>query len=519
LKRPYTKILPKALLAAGALGLSTLPVARAQDGAAKANAAAVTVPKLDYKEARLPNGLKVVTLEDHRAPVVTLQVWYHVGSKDEAQGKAGFAHLFEHLMFKGSEHVGPQEHSRYIEQIGGDYNANTSFDRTLYYETVPSNALERMLYLEADRMRSLRVDDPNLKSERSVVEEEHRLRVDNAPYGTLLESIQALVYPPKDPYEHTTIGILADLDSAVLKDVQAFHDEYYKPDNATLVLVGDFKTDEAIAKITKYFGGVPKSTKPFTRYPAIASDQTAERRKTVYDKLAPLPMVVMAYRLPATEGPDARDLPVFDVMSRILSVGNSSRLYRSLVRDQQIAVEAQGDALNLKLGGVFFFLAVANAGKAPDVIEKSLTEQAELLRTQPVSQAELDKAKNQVISGKVLGEISTEAKANALGEADLLYGTPAEANKELSELQAVTAADIQRVAQKYFAPDRRNVLYMLPASMQKSIQKTSTQKAAKAQDSDKKTSGIATGKSPDSATATLPADKSIVRTIANKEGK
>ena len=206
--------------------------------------------------------------------------------------------------------------------------------------------------------------------------------------------------------------------------MQAFHDEYYKPDNATLVLVGDFKTGEAVAKITNYFGSIPKSTRPFTRYPVIASDQTTERRKIVYDKLAPLPMVALACRLPATEGPEAGDLPALEVMSRILSVGNSSRLYRSLVRDQQIAVQAQGGPIDLKLGGLFFFLAVANAGKAPDVIEKALIEQADLLRTQPVSQAELDKAKNQVISATVLGNISTESKANALGEADLLYGTP-----------------------------------------------------------------------------------------------
>lgn len=452
------------LLAVGALSLSLLPLARAQNEPEPAGAL-MTIPKLDCKQTTLPNGLKVVTLEDHRAPVVTLQVWYHVGSKDEEQGKAGFAHLFEHLMFKGSEHIGPQEHSRYIEQLGGDYNANTSFDRTLYYETVPSNALDRVLYLEADRMRSLRVDDPNLKSERAVVEEEHRLRVGNAPYGTLFESIQALLFPKNHPYEHTTIGIMADLDSAALKNVQAFHDEYYKPDDATLVLVGDFKTEEAVAKIGKYFSGIPKSTKPFTRYPVIASDQTAERRKTVYDKLAPLPIVVMAFRLPATEGPDARDLPVFDVMSGILSEGQSSRLYRALVRDQQIAVQASGGSATLKLGGMYFFDAVANAGKSPEAIEKALLEQVELLRTLPVSQAELTKAKNQAISTKVFGTISTEAKANALGEADLLYSTPEHANKELSELQAVTAADIQRVAQKYFVPEQRNILYMLPAAM------------------------------------------------------
>ena len=467
------------LLAVGGLSLAVLPFAQAQE-AAKPPAAAIPVPRLDYKETKLPNGLKVVTLEDHHAPVVTLEIWYHVGSKDEAKGKAGFAHLFEHLMFKGSAHVGSEEHARYVEQIGGHYNADTYFDRTRYYETVPSNALDRILYLEADRMGSLRVDEPNLKSERAVVEEEHRLDVENAPYGTLIETIQAMLFPPAHPYAHTTIGIMSNLDDAKLSDVKAFHDEYYRPDNATLVLVGDFKTADALARISKYFAAIPKSAKPFTRYPVIASDQKAEQRKTAYDKLAPLPMVVMGFRLPATEGPDAKDLPVFDIISQILSVGNSSRLYRSLVRDQQIAVEAGGQPLELKLGGFFFFLAVANGGKSPDTLEKALVEQMNQLRDQPVSQAELDKAKNQAISGKVFGTISTEAKASQLGEADLLYSTPDEANKQLSELQAVTAADIQRVAQKYFVPEQRNVLYMLPAAMQKSQDAPKPEKSARA---------------------------------------
>ena len=276
-----------------------------------------------------------------------------------------------------------------------------------------------------------------------------------------------MLYPAAHPYAHTTIGIMSNLDNAALKDVQAFHDEYYKPDDATLVLVGDFKSDDALARITKYFGGVPKSAKPFTRYPTPTITQTAEQRKTLYDKLAPLPLVIVAFRLPATEGPDARDLPAFDVLSRILSVGNSSRLYRSLVRDQQIAAQAGGDPEVLKLGGMFFFDALANPGKTPDALEQSLVAQIELLRTTPVSQAELDKARNQAISGRVFGSISTEAKASELGEADLLYGTPDQANKELAELQAVTAQDIQRVAQKYFAPTQRNIIYMLPASMQK----------------------------------------------------
>jgi zinc protease len=418
--------------------------------------------KLNFKERKLSNGLKVVTLEDHRAPVVTLEIWYHVGSKDEAPGKAGFAHLFEHLMFKGSANVPSEGHARYVEQLGGDYNANTFFDRTLYYETVPSNALDRVLFLEADRMASLKVDAANMASERNVVKEEHRLRVENAPYGTLLERLQAMVFPASHPYAHTTIGIMADLDSAKLEDVRAFHDEYYRPDDATLVLVGDFKTPEAVADIQRYFGPIPKSTHPFTRYPAPPVMQTHERRAVWYDKLAPLPQIGVAFPGPPASDPDTA---TFEVISQILSAGDSSRLNRSLVRDKQLAAQVAGGNLSLKLASLFFFQAYGNPGKSPADIEKALLEQVELLRTEPVSSAELTKAKNQVLTDKVFGSVSTEQKASELGQADLDYGDPAEANKEFDQITRVTAQDVQRVAAKYFAPERRNIFYMLPESM------------------------------------------------------
>lgn len=421
-------------------------------------------PKLNYQETTLANGLKVVTLEDRKAPVVTLQIWYHVGSKDEANGKAGFAHLFEHLMFKGSKNIPAEGHAKFIEQLGGDYNANTYFDRTLYYETVPSNALERVLYLEAERMSSLKVDAPNLKSERDVVKEEHRLGVENRPYGQMFENVQSLVFPKSHPYAHTTIGIMADLDSAALEDVRAFHEEYYKPDNATLVLAGDFETSDAVAKIKKYFASVPKSTKPFTRYPIPADVQTAERREVYYDKLAPLPAVGMAFRLPPANDPDS---PVFAVMGQILSAGNSSRMYRSLVRDKQLAVEASGDQLSLKLGGIFFFFAIANAGKDVETVGKALQEQVDLIRKEPVTSAELAKAKNILLNGKIFGSLSTEAKASQLGQADLDYGTPEEANRTIDALAKVTADDVLKAAQKYFAPERRNSFTVLPEAMRK----------------------------------------------------
>lgn len=449
-------------------GLGLIGLALAAPGGGRTQTA-VTLPppvhikvqRLDYKEVTLPNGLKVVTLEDHRAPVVTVQVWYRVGSKDEAQGKAGFAHLFEHLMFKGSAHVGPGEWDTYIERSGGSDNADTSFDRTRFYETVPSNALDRVLWLEADRMISLRVDDPNMKSERSVVEEEHRQDVENAPYGLVEEKLIAMLYPPGHPYAHSTIGVMADLDNAVLKDVQAFHDEYYKPNDATLIVVGDFKTADALARIREYFGPIPKATKSFTRYPAPMVEQTAERRETLTDKLATLPQVTITFRLPPITNPDT---PIFDVMSQILSTGESARLYRSLVRDRQIATNVDGSPQELKLGGWFSFDAIVNAGKKPEEVEKALEDQIELLRTQPVSAVELEKAKNQALTAKVFGDVSTAQKASDLGEADLDYGTPDEVNRELAKLSAVTSADIQRVAQKYFAPNLRNVLIVLPAA-------------------------------------------------------
>ena len=457
-----------AALAAVTCGAALLGVAPhlsrpafAQDAAPAAPAAP---PKLDYQETRLANGLKVITLEDHRAPVVTLQVWYKVGSKEEPQGKAGFAHLFEHLMFKGGKAVGSEQHARYVEALGANYNADTSFDRTRYYETVPSNALDRVLFLEADRMTSLRVDAPNLKSERDVVEEEYRLRVANAPYGKLIDNVLQMVYPAGHPYYHTTIGSIPDLDSAKLADVKAFHDTYYKPDNATLVLVGDFKTADALAKINKYYGSIPKSkTGVFPRLPLAPVAPTQAKNETFYDKLAPLPLIGIAFHLPK---PTSADAPVFDVMSIILSGGKGSRLYRSLVRDQQIAVQSAGQSLELQQGGIYFFFAVANAGKKPQDVADALQAEITRLQDTSVSDEELTKAKNQALTGEVFGQLSTEGKASALGEADLLYGTPAEANAAYEKLTKVTASDIQRVAKEYFAKEKSNTFFVLPAAMQ-----------------------------------------------------
>jgi zinc protease len=464
--RGYARTSVAGLAAALSLtgGLTAVTVAFSAPRAA-AQAGTVKPPRLDYKVSTLKNGLKVITLEDHRAPIVSVQVWYRVGSKEEPTGQGGFAHLFEHLMFKGSKNVGPEQHARFVEQLGASYNATTFFDRTNYYETVPISALDRILFLEADRMTSLIVDEANLKSERDVVKEEYRLRVANAPYGSLLPEVLKLVYPAGHPYSHSTIGSIPDLDAAKLAAVQKFHETYYKPDNATLVIVGDFNTGDLMKKVEKYFSGIPKSpTGKFPRLPIPPDTQNAERRTTVYDKLAPLPMVGMAFRLPEANSPD---LPVFAVIEQILSAGQSSRMYRSLVRDKQLAAQASGGRLPLQLGGVFFFFAIANAGKDPATLEKAIQEEVEKLRTAPVSAEELAKARNQVLTTQVFGLLSAEEKGVALGDADMLYGKPDMVNKEIELIQKVTAADVQRVAQKYFAPQKRNVFTFLPAAMQK----------------------------------------------------
>ena len=449
--------------AAASLGLLALAVGQPAH-AAPSDPAPLKVARLDYKITRLDNGLKVVTLEDHRAPVATIQVWYNVGSKDEQAQRSGFAHLFEHLMFKGSKNVGPQEHSNYVEAIGGDMNADTSFDRTRYYETVPSNALTRMIFLEADRMGSLIVDQPNLTSERQVVEEEYRLRVANAPYGAQFANVFSEVLPASHPYAHQPIGSIADLDAATLADVNAFHDQYYRPNNATLVIVGDFKTADVLQTVRQYFGPIKPYTKPFVRVPTPAITQTAPRNETFYDPLAPLPRMGVAYALPPPTSPDT---PVFTIIQQILAGGESARLNRELVRDKRVAGGIGGGAFGLKLGGIFFIAGVPLGPNNIEPLQNGLADAMTRLRNEPVSAQELQAAKNQVLSQTVFGNITTMQKANALGEADLIYGTPEAANEELPRLNKVTIADVQRVARKYFTPERANYFRTLPASMKK----------------------------------------------------
>jgi len=425
-----------------------------------ADALRVTPPKLEVREHKLANGLDLLMYEDHSVPVATVDVWYHVGSKDEKKGRSGFAHLFEHLMFKGSANLGPEEHKNFISAIGGRYNATTDFDRTLYFQTFPSNYLERVLWMEADRMRSLDISDENFKSERDVVKEERRLRVDNPPFGRLLEVVLDKTYTTH-PYRIDTIGSMADLDAATVEDVRAFHSVYYVPNNATLVVAGDLDPEQTIRWAEKYFGDIPQG-KPVPRDIAREPAQTAERRAVDYHPNTPLPAVVITYHVPEAV---SRDIYALQVAGNILSSGESSRLYRRMVYEKQMAVEAGGETIVLEDPGVFFFFAILQGGQKPEDGEKELLAAVDRLRGEPVSDTELVKAKNQFISELVFGRQTGHDKADAIGYSKVILGDLSLVNRQLAEYQRVTAADVQRVANAYFKPENRTVVYMLPESM------------------------------------------------------
>jgi zinc protease len=452
--REWIRAAAAIFLAAGAAAFLAAPLV-AQD-----LSSADRPPKLAFTTHTLSNGLQVVLLENHEVPVIDLQVWYHVGGKDERTGHTGFAHLFEHLMFKGSAHVGPDEHSRIIESVGGFDNAETGDDSTNFFETFPSQYLERVLWLEADRMGSLNVDDANFISERKVVEEERRVRVDNQPYGSIEEDLRAAAFTVHG-YHHTPIGSIADLDKATLEDVRAFFNTYYKPNNATLVIVGDFNSEQALAWTKKYFEGIPASAGPIPRPNTPEPVQTAERDVAKSYTNTPLPAVVIGYKIPARYTPDSYAL---DLASNILTGGESSLLYQSLVYKDQIAVQTAGYGDFSEDPNLFWAFAIMNPGHTPEVGEKALVSILDGLKTQPVTASELQKAKNQEISGFVLGRDTDEEKAVALAGAALIGKDPNLVNTELERYLKVTPEDIERVAKEYFVSQRATILTIKPAA-------------------------------------------------------
>ena len=419
--------------------------------------AAVHPPKLDYQITTLSNGLRVILSEDHSTPVVHISVWYHVGSRDEKPGRTGFAHLFEHMMFKGSKNVQPESHTSIIASYGGRSNAYTQEDATVFWETLPSQYLPLALWMEADRMATLRVDRDAFEKEREVVKEERRLRVDNQPYGRLNELLFDHAFTTH-PYKHATIGSMKDLEAASLQDVRDFHDTYYVPENAVVTIVGDFDSAQATQLVQQYFGRVPKATRPVPRDIPKEPEQTQERRATIQEEW-PLPAVVIAYHVVYDGHPDSYPL---HLTSKILFDGESARMTRDLVYDKRIAVAAFGSANILQDPNLFYAVAIAPAGQSLQAVEREMLAQFDNVKTDGVTAHELERAKNQFMRDYIIGRETDEQKALHLAHAAVIHNDIRTADAEIDVFLNLATTDIQRVAKTYFTETNRTVLYILP---------------------------------------------------------
>jgi zinc protease len=419
--------------------------------------AAVRPPKLAYTMTTLPNGLQVVFLEDHSTPIVQAEVWYHVGSKNERPGRTGFAHMFEHMMFKGSKNVEPEGHPSWISSVGGQSNAYTNEYSTVFWQTFPAQYLPLVLWLEADRMASLRIEEKVFQTEREVVKEERRMRVENQPYGRLNEIVYDQAFTVH-PYKHPTIGSMKDLEAASIEDVREFFRTYYVPNNATLVLVGDFDTKEATALVQQYFARIPKSARPVPRDIPQEPPQMKERRVRLEESW-PLPAVVVAHHITYDGHPDSYPL---HIASKVLSDGDSSRIYRKLVYEKQLALAAFGGGNIIEQPNLFFAVAIVQPGQKPEDAVNALIAELDRLRTEPISADELQQAKNQFARDYILGRESNKDKAMTLGHAVVIHNDIKTADGEFDIFMNTTATDVQRVAQTYFRPENRLVLTIMP---------------------------------------------------------
>jgi zinc protease len=422
--------------------------------------------RIPIEQYKLDNGLRIVMSVDHSAPTYGISVTYNVGSHSEHPGHTGFAHLFEHMMFEGSENVGKGEHMILVENNGGNMNGTTTEDRTNYFESFASNQLDLGLFLEADRMRSLAVNHANLDNQRNAVQEERRLSYDNQPYGETPEVLQDLVYD-NFANKHSVIGSMKDLNAATIQDVQEFFRIYYAPNNAVLTLVGDFQPAEALAKIKKYFGEIP--AQPAPPVPDLAEPkQTAERRKTIDDQFAQVPRLDMVFKIPPGNTPDEYAL---DVLSTALGEGQSSPLYQSLVKDKELAVNVFCYIEEHKGPSTFNVVVLARPGKDLKEVEQAVDAELEKAKSTPIPDWELQKVRMMERRQTAQELQSTLYRAYVIGEMAVIYGDPNLINTRFDKIQNVGKDDIQRVAKIYLTEDNRTVLTTLPKPKAESAQK------------------------------------------------
>lgn len=432
-------ILSSVLLAAGAL------MAQAQSG------------NIKFSEYDLPNGLHVILHEDHTTPIVSVSVMYHVGSKNEDPKRTGFAHFFEHLLFEGTDNIGRGEYAKLVQDNGGVLNANTSQDRTYYFEQLPSNQLELGLWMESERMLHAKIDSAGIETQRKVVKEEKKQRYDNSPYGMWTPLIFENAYV-KHPYRWTPIGKEQYIDEAKYSEFMDFYKTFYVPNNAVLVLAGDFKPEQAKEWITKYFGDIPKGTGVVPRPMDVEPQQTKEKRVT-YNANVQLPMVVLAYHCPKL-GSD--DVYALQMLNQLLSQGASSRLQKQLVDKDQKAVQVGSFNYPLEDPGLVIMLGVAGKDVSASELEKAMKAEIEKVKTQPIAEAEFQKLRNQAENDFVSQNARIAGIAETLAS-DYTYFKDANLiNTELARYQKITAEDLKRVANKYLTKDNSVVLHYLP---------------------------------------------------------
>jgi zinc protease len=419
--------------------------------------AAAPIRKIQFTDTKLKNGLRVIVSEDHAAPVFSIVVNYNVGSRDERKGRTGFAHLFEHMMFKGSENVGQNEHPYLIFMNGGTMNGTTSKDRTLYYETLPANQLDMALFLESDRMRALTITKDNLDNQRNAVQEERRLGVDNQPYGKTFEAIDELAYE-NFAYEHSVIGSMADLNAASIEDVTAFFKTYYAPSNAIMAIVGDVDTKTAVGKVERYFGSIPAQPAP-PQVDMTEPSQTEERRLTIEDQLARLPRIDIAYKVPPSSSPD---MDALSVLGTILSGGRSSRFYEAIVRQQQLSNGIAAGTNDSRGPGLFRIIGTALPGKMLKDLEAAIDQEIDRVKTAPIADWEMEKARTDARRSLVADLGSSLNRAVQISEEAMFFNDPDRINTRADRVAKVTAADVQRVANRYLVKSNRSVVLTLP---------------------------------------------------------
>ncbi len=429
--------------------LTSFGMVRAQEG------------RIKFTEYDLPNGLHVILHQDNSTPIVAVTILYHVGSKNEVVGRTGFAHFFEHLMFEGSDNIPRGEYDKITLSAGGTLNANTSQDRTFYYELLPSNQLELGLWLESERLLHLRIDSIGVETQRAVVKEERKQSYDNRPYGSIIEETMSHAYKVH-PYRWTPIGFPEDINRATLQEFMDFHSTYYVPNNATLSIAGDIDIEQCKKLVEKYFGEIPRGTKELKRPKEVEPVKTAEVRDTVYDNIQ-LPAVILAYHMPAQGTDDAYAL---SMLTTLLSDGESSRLSKSIVDKQQKALQVMAFPFALEDPGLVLTFGLVNMGVSLSDLEAAIETEIDKVKTEEVGEAEFKKLQNKVENDFVTGNSTMAGIAENLANYHVYFGNANLINTEIDRYLKVTPADLKRVANKYLNKENRVVLYYLPKTAQ-----------------------------------------------------